>query len=66
MHSMFKLLYNSQELWHPFLIFLVPTSADADVQLQALDGVVTNGNRKKFTLIGKEDIVQTVSLLMTK
>ena len=55
--------YYFQELWHPFLVFLVPTSADASLHLQALDRVVTNGNRKKFALINKESILQTVSLL---
>ena len=50
-----------QELWHPFVMFLVPDNAEANVQLQALENVVKKGNRKKFTYISKKDILLTVS-----
>ena len=43
-------------------MILVPDSAEADLPLQALEGVVKNGNRKKFTCISKKDILLTVSL----
>lgn len=47
-------------------MFLVPDcadaadGADADAQLQALESVIKNGNRKKFACISKNEIIQTV------
>lgn len=52
-----------QDLWHPFLVFLVPENANADVQLRALESVIRNGNRKKFVYVSKSDLLQLVSIL---
>ena len=43
-------------------MFLVGDDASVDAQLQALECVVVNGNRKKFVYISKKDVLQTVSI----
>lgn len=43
-------------------MFLVAENAEVDVQVQALESVVVNGNRKKFVYISNKDIVQTVHI----
>ena len=39
--------------------------ANADVQLQSLESVVKNGNRKKFMYISKQDMIEAVSYNLT-
>ena len=54
--------YVWQDLWHPYIIFLVGESTSGEAHIQALSEGIKDGNklRKRFVNVTKEDLLKIV------
>lgn len=55
--------YLLQDVWHPYIIFVVGESASGESHIQALSEGIKDGTklRKRFVSVTKDDLLKIVS-----
>ena len=60
--SSIPVICSFQDCWRPYLGFLAPDSSSAEPHLQVLVAAADGGNRRKFTIIDRESMLQSVCI----